>query len=251
MGKPNFAALLLAVALATALDFPGRSAGYAHPELRRRGDQGRLTASTLRFVSTSHFRVLYPQTLAPEEAEHVLNILETTRTELLRRVTLAGIESSFPNLKIVINETTGDFVGRTRMPPWAAAATKDKTIELQPLRLLKQRRILETTLRHELVHVLIDEIGGGQTPRWFTEGMAVYVAGEGPLFKEQRSSTSVEKIDQAFASAKSADEMRTAYAAAYNVVKNVIRAEGENKVWKRLADRRYSVKLVVPLALFT
>ncbi|HET6980440.1 MAG TPA: hypothetical protein VFI24_29170 [Pyrinomonadaceae bacterium] len=32
--------------------FPGRSGGYAHPELRRRGDKGRLTASTLRFTKS-------------------------------------------------------------------------------------------------------------------------------------------------------------------------------------------------------
>jgi len=234
--------IVIGLAHTGAHNFPGGSVGYAHPELRRRGAEGRSTASTLRFISNAHFRVVHPQSLDTEQAEHVLNILESGRTELLRRVSAAGIRTRFPNLEIVVNETTGDFVGRTRMPPWAAAATSNNTIELQPLTLLKRRGILETTLRHELVHVLIETIGGGDAPRWFTEGMALYVAGEGRLFEKQVSSMSAEKIDQALSSPKSADEMRAAYAAAYNFVKQLIRVEGENKVWKRFADRSYSVK---------
>src|ERR1043165_3542899 len=236
--------VVLAIAHIVAHNFPGGSVGYAHPELRRRGAEGRSTASTLRFVSNSHFRVVHPQSLDTEQAEHVLNILESGRAELLHRVTSclgAGIQTRFPNLEIVINETTGDFVGRTRLPPWAAAATSKNTIELQPIRVLKQRGILETTLRHELVHVLIDIIAGGRAPRWFTEGMALYVAGEGRLFERQVSSISAEKIDEALSAAKTADEMRAAYAAAYYAVKQLIGIEGENKVWKRFADRRYSV----------
>jgi hypothetical protein len=248
MTKLVFKVLLIGVVVALAHplahNFPGGSVGYAHPDLRRRGDEGRSTASTLRYISNSHFRVVHPQSLDSEQAEHVLNILESGRRELLHRVGSclgAGIQTRFPNLEIVINETTGDFVGRTHMPPWAAAATKGNAIELQPLRLLKQRGILETTLRHELVHVLVDTISGGESPRWFAEGMALYVAGEGRLFEKQVSSMSAGKIDEALSSARSADEMRAAYAAAYNFVKQLIRIEGENKVWKRFADRSYSI----------
>ena len=173
----------------------------------------------------------------------MVSVLESTRSDLLRRVSAAGLQPRFPDLEIVINETTGDFVGRTGMPPWAAAATRRNTIELQPLNLLKQRRILETTLRHELVHALIDTIGGGQTPRWLEEGIAVYVAGEGRLIDNQPqiNSLSPPTVEQALASAKSATDMRNAYAAAYNLVKQLIRTEGENKVWQRVADRSYSV----------
>jgi stage II sporulation protein D len=192
---------------------------------------------------TSHFRLVHPQTIDTRDAEYVVGLLESTRSDLLRRVSAAGLQPRFPDLEISFNETTGDFVGRTGMPPWAAAATKRNTIELQPLKLLKQRRILETTLRHELVHVLIDAIGAGQTPRWLAEGMAVYVAGEGRLIDNQphTNSMSPPTIEQALASAKSATDMRNAYAAAYNLVKQLIRSEGEHKVWQRVADRSYSV----------
>ena len=209
--------------------FPGTSLDEYHVDVTTRG--------------SSHFRVVYPQTLDTRDVEYVLGLLESTRGELLRRVSAAGIQPRFPNLEIVINETTGDFVGRTRMPAWAAAATRRNTVELQPLKLLKQRRILETTVRHELVHVLIDAIGGGQTPRWLTEGMAVYVAGEGRMIesRQQMNSMSPPTVEQALASAKSATDMRNAYAAAYNLVKQLIRSEGEEKIWKRVADHGYSV----------
>jgi stage II sporulation protein D len=189
--------------------------------------------------ATSHFRIVHPQTLEARDVGSVLNVLESTRSDLLRRVSAAGLQPRFPDLEIVINETTGDFVGRTGMPPWAAAATKGNTVELQPLKLLKQRRILETTLRHELVHVLIDAIGGGQTPRWLAEGMAVYVAGEGRLIDNhpQINTMSPPTVEQALASAKSATDMRNAYAAAYTLVKQLIRSEGENRVWQRVPPK--------------
>ena len=191
---------------------------------------------------SSNFRLVYPQTVERRDAEYVIKLLETNRNELLHRVASAGIEVNLPRLEVIFNETTGDFVGRTGMPPWAAAATHKSKIELQPLKLLKQRRILETTLRHELVHVLIDSIGGGQTPRWFSEGLALFLAGEGRLLESDRQpgAMSVAMVDQALTAPKSAGEMKSAYAAAYNLVKELIRAEGEKKVWKRVADRRYS-----------
>ena len=171
-------------------------------------------------------------------------MLESNRAQLLRRVSAAGIEARFPKLEVVMNESTGEFVGRTGMPPWAAAATKNNRIELQPLTLLKQRRILETTLRHELVHVLVDSIGGGQTPRWLAEGMAVHFAGEGKMMERHQTNNvmSVEIVEQTLASPKSAADMRSAYAAAYKIVQGLILAEGESKVWKRVAERRYSIK---------
>jgi hypothetical protein len=194
-------------------------------------------------LRSSHFRLIYPATVTASDAEDLLNFMELSRTELLRRASAAGIQQGFPNLEIFINKSTGDFVGRTGMPAWAAAATKNNRIELQPLELLKQRRIMETTLRHELVHVLIDAIGGDKTPRWLAEGMAIYLAGEGKLMErhEQGNSISPQAVEQQLASAKSAAEMRTAYAAAYNLVRALLRAEGESKIWKRLAERSYSV----------
>lgn len=191
---------------------------------------------------SSHFRVVHPQTVDSRDAQYLLDLLEHDRSELLERTSNAGIDVHLPVLEIVFNATTGDFVARTGMPSWAAAATRKNKIELQPLAILKQRRILETTLRHELAHALIDALGNAQTPRWLAEGMALYLSGEGRLFKPTKPTSAI-NIEQALAAAKSAADMKTAYAAAYHLVQELIHREGEDKVWKRLADRSYSVNI--------
>jgi len=186
----------------------------------------------------SHFRLVYPRSVAVQDIEQVCGLVETNRTELLRRVSAAGIETRFPDLEIVFNETTGDFVGHTGMPAWAAAATRKNRIELQPLTLLRQRRILETTLRHELAHALIDTLASGKTPRWLAEGMAIYLAGEGRLLERYRSDKvgSSEMVERSLTNPQSVAEMRTAYANAYALVRELIRTEGENSLWNRLAQ---------------
>jgi stage II sporulation protein D len=189
---------------------------------------------------SSHFTV---QTADGEEADQVLKLLESTRSTLGHRLSAAGIDLEMPQVEVIINKTTGDFVGRTGMPAWAAAATRNNRIELQPVSLLKQRGILETTLRHELVHVMIDSAGGNQTPRWLAEGLALYVSGEGKLFERYAKGPvlSPDDLERKLASAKSADEMKAAYAAAYKTMGDLIRVEGENKLWQRVARRSYDV----------
>ncbi|MGH9871387.1 MAG: SpoIID/LytB domain-containing protein [Pyrinomonadaceae bacterium] len=191
-------------------------------------------------LRSEDFRINYPASVRQREVEALLSLLQSSRKSLLARVGAAGINIQFPVLEVVVNETTGDFVGRTGLPIWAAAATRGNKIELQPIETLKRRRILETTLRHELVHTMIELVGRGRAPRWLAEGFALHLAGEGPLLSryEPRKRMTTAEIDKQLGYSTgvvSANDMRTVYAAAYGEVRRLVKSEGEAGVWKRLA----------------
>ncbi|MDQ2974370.1 MAG: SpoIID/LytB domain-containing protein [Acidobacteriota bacterium] len=202
------------------------SRGYAFDKANRH---------TLR---SEYFQINYPDNVSEREVEGLLNLLQSNRKSLIGRVAAAGVNVQFPSLEIFINETTGDFVGRTGQPAWAAAATKGSRVELQPLATLRKRRILETTLRHELVHAVVDAVGRGHAPRWLAEGLAITYAGEDQIVARYGPGTRMkpEEIEHKLLHAKSADDMRQAYAAAYGEVRRLINNEGEASVWRRVAN---------------
>ena len=186
-------------------------------------------------ISSEHFRVTYPADVDRRDANQVLTILENARANYLRR---AGNPSGPPMLEIRINESTGDFSGRTGQPWWAAAATKGNRIELQPVAILKRRGVLNTTLKHELAHVVIDLIGHDRAPRWMEEGFAIYLAGEGAMFSHtSRGKLNDEELEKRLEHPRSQADMRSAYGDAYLKVKEMIRNGGEPSVWKNLAAR--------------
>ncbi len=187
-------------------------------------------------LKSEGFRIDYPGGTDRREIERLFGILRSMRSSLVSRVAVAGLRPQIPSLEIFFNDTTGNFVGRTGQPPWAAAATKDHRIELQPLATLKRRGVLETTLKHELVHVLVDALGPN-APRWLAEGLAINFAGEGPLVTryQPRQKMTLQEIEHRLQNPRSADDMKAAYAAAYNEVRALIAKEGEVGVWRKVA----------------
>jgi SpoIID/LytB domain protein len=190
------------------------------------------------FLSSEHFRVNYPSRVARRDAESFLRALESARADVVRRVERASLAAVLPEMEVFVYETTGDFVGATGEAAWVAAVTEGRRMRLQPLEALKRRGILSTTPRHELVHAALEALGHGRAPRWLVEGLAAYVAGEGPLLARSGAARRIpiDELERRLAQqSSSVEETRTLYAAAYAEVSALIRRDGEAAAWRLAA----------------
>jgi SpoIID/LytB domain protein len=73
--------------------------------------------------------------------------------------------------------TTDDYERATGQPWFTSATVVRDELHLLPLAVLRDRGVLDRTLRHELVHIMTDGVLGNR-PRWVREGAAIYFAGE-------------------------------------------------------------------------
>jgi stage II sporulation protein D len=195
------------------------------------------TSSRTLTLSSEHFRVRYPASCPRQDIEAVLRTLEASRSDILGR--LGRVPVAFADVaphEVLIHATTQDFTAATGQPWWAAGATRGRKTELQPITLLRRRRVLASTLRHEYTHAVVEALGRGRTPRWLAEGLAIHVAGEAGAFKGvEPGAATVEEIERRLEHPSSAQDMRSLYAACYRAVLAIIRREGESAVWRRVS----------------
>ncbi|MCI0696817.1 hypothetical protein L0337_33035 [candidate division KSB1 bacterium] len=126
------------------------------------------------------------------EAQEVLALAMDAREQLLEKYHLA---SSAP-VEIRLSVTTAEFCQRTGTPWWQSSIYRNRIIYLQPVRVLRERGILATTLRHELMHQLVDERAKGNGPRWLYEALAIYNSGEIEFLKPRSSNENFNKESQ-------------------------------------------------------
>jgi len=195
------------------------------------GREQRLT------LSSEHFHVSYSPSVARGEIESVLRTLEAAHKDMHRRLIGASLKlPAAPRFDVVIHGSTQDFTAATGQPWFAAGATRGHRIQLQPLSVLRRRRILASTLRHEYAHSVIEAIGEGHTPRWLAEGLAIHFAGEAAMLTRFESSKrlSLDELESKLEHPASSAEMRAMYAAASREVLALIQKEGESSVWRRV-----------------
>ena len=108
--------------------------------------------------------------------------------------------------------STPAFRDATLAPGWVAAFTEGDRIALQPLRILAARNLLEGTLRHELLHALVEEQATTQTPLWLREGLVEVWSGD--LQPEPRPALTPESINEKLAHAANEADSKAAHRAA-------------------------------------
>jgi len=82
-----------------------------------------------------------------------------------------------PAVDLRFHPTVEAYTRATGKPWWTSARTAGSRIDLLPAGVLRQRGILDLTLRHELVHVLTDSVLRDR-PIWVREGLAIVKSGE-------------------------------------------------------------------------
>ena len=133
----------------------------------------------------------------------------------------------FPTMDLY-RDTTGE-------PGWVAASTRGHTIRFQPLGELRQKHILDATLRHELYHLLIESKAKAITPLWFREGLVLALTESDSPDGSGQAMTDKE-MEIALQHSKDRQEMKMAYDSARRRFKFLIGLYGKTAVldWLRV-----------------
>jgi stage II sporulation protein D len=130
-----------------------------------------------------------------------------------------------PRLKIY--PTVAAFRNSTGEPGWVAASTRGRTIQMQPSDVLREAGTLDSTLRHELLHMLIDSYAAPGTPLWFREGLVLYLTAPNTASKKSEDFADLNRLEKALRSPTSEEELRRAYAEAQGRVAQLARQHGK------------------------
>jgi SpoIID/LytB domain protein len=136
-----------------------------------------------------------------------------------------------------LHPTIESYQRATGQPWYTAGAALDTDIHLAPLTVLRERGLLERTIRRELIHVLTRSALSNR-PLWVQEGVALYFAGDEPAPGEPArrvavpgAKTSSCPDDREFLQPASPGALSNAYARAASCVGRQIAA---GKKWSEI-----------------
>jgi stage II sporulation protein D len=138
-------------------------------------------------------------------------------------------------VRLRVYASLDSYRNATGQPGWVAASTRGRTIRLQPLVELRKRGVLESTLRHELTHLLIESRAAKDSPLWFREGFVLYLSGsEGAGI--DAPAMAPDRIDQVLSKGDTQENTRLAYQSAHKIVARLVQKYGKPKVLNWLND---------------
>jgi len=154
-----------------------------------------------------------------EQAEGVLQEMEQTAGWRLQTRPQIRV---YPSIDVYRNAT-----GK---PGWVAATTRGRVIRLQPAATLRGAGSLSETLRHELLHMIVESRAHRSLPHWFREG--IVLAHTRPRREIPSANLpGLAAIEQALRESRTLAELRRAYDAAQAQVESLVRQYGRAAVW--------------------
>jgi stage II sporulation protein D len=149
--------------------------------------------------------------------------------------------------RLQVFPTLDRYRDTTGQPGWVAATTRGQTVRLQPVAELRKRSILESTLRHEFFHLLVESHARAETPLWFREGLVLCLSEPG-----KRNSGSVgltdEEMEAILLKPATRRDQEKAYVAARARVDSLIQQHGKSAVLDWLSSRIPAEVLAKPPA---
>ncbi len=113
---------------------------------------------------------------------------------------------------VIFTPTTELFRQMTSQPGWQLASTSGSTVVLQPREVLAANRVsLAFTLRHEMLHVVVEASANEKTPLWLREGLVEMLAGDAAGNSPVLSASETERL---LRSSSSRQETQAAHQAA-------------------------------------
>ncbi|MGA3019349.1 MAG: SpoIID/LytB domain-containing protein [Bryobacteraceae bacterium] len=148
------------------------------------------------------------------------------------RAAAERLHAETPNgVEIRVYPDLDSFRNSTGEPGWVAARTDGRRVHLQPVAVLRSHGALESTVRHEMLHVVVESQAAAGLPAWFREGLVEYLAGGGARAVRGASG----ETDSAMRQRGNAAEARRAYEQAAGRVAGLVSRYGEAVVvgWVR------------------
>jgi stage II sporulation protein D len=169
--------------------------------------------------------------LLSEEPARDVAVLDIAERELASLEKHIGWKlTARPELRIF--STLDEYRNATGEPGWVAASTRGRVIRLQPVGALLAKNILESTLRHELAHLLVEGRAKRGTPLWFREGLTLYLSSS----ESSIVAMPIAEIERTLTQSQDSEQVRRAYRAAAAKVKQLIDQHSEDAVLAWLTD---------------
>jgi SpoIID/LytB domain protein len=168
-----------------------RASAQGRGQTPRPGERGQTPPSNS--PGRAAGRGLTPEPAAPaavlvtlpdeDEGERDAIVKQTLRARDELAKTL-GVPAPAP-VTLRFHPTTDDYERATDRAWFTSGALVKGELHLLPLAVLRERGVLERTIRHELIHLMTDAVYD-RRPQWVREGAAIYFAGAKPTPGETR-----------------------------------------------------------------